>query len=149
MQPTRLFTAGALAALAALAACGETAPRPSSAQTARATSAAAPPAAVGTRFDGRYTGTGTLTSSRSNDCGALSQNRSVTVVNGNATYVVDQVRNVVVTGPVQADGAVSMTSTSDSSSRVNGRIQDGEFRGEYNSRACQRTLQLRRGAPRN
>ncbi len=134
-----------LGAAALLAACDNTAPGATAAASARAVSAAAPPAAVGTRFDGRYVGTGTLSASRATECGAQTQNRSITVLNGNATYVVDQIRNIIVTGPVQPDGAVSLTGTSDSSSRVTGRIQGREFRGEYASRTCVRQLLLRRG----
>lgn len=143
MTRFRLPAITALAALASLAACADT-PGANPAQTARAVSAAAPPAAVGTRFDGRYVGSGTLSTSTSTVCGAQTQTRSITVVNGNATYVVDQVRNIVVTGAVQADGAVSMAGTSDASSRVVGRILEGEFRGEYSSSTCRRTLLLRR-----
>jgi hypothetical protein len=68
------------------------------------------------------------------------------VVNGNATYVVDQHRNIVVTGPVQPDGAVALTGATDLSSRVQGRIQDRTFAGEYVSSACVRSLELRRAA---
>lgn len=148
MIRTRLMLLPALAigAAALLTACADMPAGATPGATARAVSAAAPPAAVGTRFDGRYIGSGTLTMSRSSDCGAQSQNnRSITVINGNATYVVDQLRNIVVSGQVQPDGAISMTGTSDGSSRVTGRIQGREFRGEYASRGCVRQLVLRRG----
>lgn len=145
MFPQRLIPALTLGAASLLGACSETSTGASPAQTARAVSAAAPPAAVGTRFDGRYVGSGTLTMSRAPECGAQTQTRSITVVNGNATYVVDQVRNIIVTGQVQPDGSVSMAGTTDSSSRVIGRIQGREFRGDFQSRTCSRSLVLRRG----
>ena len=143
--PLRMISRSFLGAIALLAGCADTSPRGATpAATARAVSAAAPPAAVGTRFDGRYVGQGMLTNSRSNDCGAQQQTRSITVVNGNATYVVDQHRNIVVTGPVQGDGSVALTGGTDRTSRVQGRIQDGSFSGEYVSTACVRSLELRR-----
>ena len=145
IAPLRMISLSALGAAALLAGCADTqrgAATP--AATARAISAAAPPAAVGTRFDGRYVGSAALTNSRSNVCGAQQQTRSITVVNGNATYVVDQHRNIIVTGPVQRDGSVALTGGTDLSSRVEGRIEDGSFSGQYVSSACVRSLELRR-----
>lgn len=139
----RLFALSILGAASLLPGCAETPRGATPAATARAVSAA-PPAAVGTRFDGRYTGSGVLTNSRNNNCGAQQQTRSVVVVNGNASYVVDQDRNIVVSGPVQSDGSVSLTSATDLSSRVEGRFQDRAFTGEYRSYSCVRTLDLRR-----
>jgi hypothetical protein len=135
-------------AAALLLGCGNTPRGATPAETARAISTAAPPAAIGTRFDGRYVGFVVLTNGRSYVCGGQQQLRSITVVNGNATYVVDQYRNIVVTGPVQPDGTVSLTGGTDLSSRVQGRIQDGRFSGEYISSACVRSLELRRRAAR-
>jgi hypothetical protein len=91
-----------LGAAALLASCSDIPRGATPAETARAISAAAAPAAVGTRFDGRYVGPAVLTNSRSNACGAQQQTRSITVVNGNATYIVDQYRNTVADRPSSA-----------------------------------------------
>jgi hypothetical protein len=146
--PLRMISRSCLGAIALLAGCADTSPRGATpAATARAVSAAAPPAAVGTRFDGRYVGPAVLTNSRSNACGAQQQRRSITVVNGNVTYVVDQYRNLVVTGPVQRDGSVELVGATDLSSRVQGRMQDGSFSGQFVSSACVRSLDLHRAGP--
>ena len=142
--PMRMLTLLPVGAAALLTGCADTSRRSTAAETARAISAAAPPAAVGTRFDGRYVGPAVLTNSRSNACGPQQQRRSITVVNGNATYIVDEHRNLVVTGPVQRDGSVALTGATDLSSRVQGRMQDGSFSGEFLSSACVRSLELRR-----
>ena len=144
--PLRMLSLLSLGATALLPGCADTSRGATSAGTARMISAAAAPAAVGTRFDGRYVGSAVLTNSRSNACGAQQQTRSITVVNGNATYVVDQHRNIVVTGPVQQDGSMALTGVTDLSSRVQGQIRDGSLTGQYVGSACVRSLELRRAA---
>jgi len=140
----RLLPVAAFGLAALLSGCGDTSSGTTPAQTARATSAAMPPAAVGTRFDGRYVGTGTLTVSRGSVCGPQSMPRSITVVNGNATFVIDQNRGASASGAIQADGSVSMASQQEATT-VTGRFQGGAFNGEMRGTACTRTLQLRRG----
>lgn len=142
-MPAGLLSVVVLASL--LTACDQA---PASAPNARAISAAAAPAPAGNRFDGRYTGVGTLTYSRGSACGPQTLNRSVTVVNGNATFIIDGNRGSSATGAIQADGTVTMTSTQEATS-VSGRFQGNAFTGEMRATTCHRTLELRRGAARS
>lgn len=138
-----LTTFAVLAALPLLAGC-ETGGRQSSAQVAAAAASASGPGPAGTRFDGRYSGPSNLTVGRGNACGSQTGTRTITVRNGVAAMVYDSLQGRSASGPVQADGSVTLRGESDLNTGITGRFANGRFTGELRSGQCVRALNLPR-----
>lgn len=130
----------AFLALPLLAGCDNA----SGSSTGSGATAAAAAGPAGTRFDGRYVGQATLTSSGRAACGAPVQARSMVVQNGVARMVVG-ISSQTVTGPVGADGSVAIAGET----VIRGRIENGVFTGTQQSQSCGRSLNLTRQAARS
>jgi hypothetical protein len=149
MTPRTLVLA--LLAPCLLAACAnETAiPEATDAAAARAsTAAASKPAAPVTAFDGSYTGRLTLNPDRTRACPpAPQEDRSITVRQGRATFLIDPAVRHVLTGAIGASGDVRMADALDRTIATTGIFTNDRFQGEHRNGLCTYTVLMnKRGA---
>jgi len=133
--------AAALVSASLLVACAQNSANPPVGATPATASIAGP---AGARFDGRYTGVADQTMNRNSTCGPQQIPQALMISNGNARYVVDRTRNIIATGPVQADGSITLTSDAGGNNTVTGKVENDVFTGNYRSTGCGRSLSLRK-----
>jgi hypothetical protein len=142
MTPRTLVLA--LLAPCLLAACAnETAiPEATDAGAARTASAAAgPPAAPVTAFDGTYTGRLTLNPDRTRACPpSPAEERSITVRQGRASFLIEPAVRHVLTGAVGTSGDVRMADSLDRTIATTGIFANGRFQGEHRNGLCSYTV---------
>jgi len=141
---TRAPVGVAAAALTVLlAACaGEERP-PATARVARATPAAAAPAAPVTRFDGYYAGPLALLPDRTRRCPeAPLIEREITVRNGRASLLYNPQVQQALTGTVREDGSVRMADSLDRTIATSGVFDGDGFLGEHRSGLCAYSVRM-------
>jgi hypothetical protein len=142
MTPRTLLLA--LLAPCLLDACAnETAiPEATDAAAARTTAAAASkPGAPVTAFDGSYVGRITLNPDRTRACPQTPpEDRSITVRQGRATFLIDPEVRHVLTGAVGASGDVRMSDSLDRTIATTCIFANDRFQGEHRNGLCSYTV---------
>jgi hypothetical protein len=141
MTPRTLLLA--LLAPCLLAACAnETAiPEATDAAAGRAAATASKPAAPVTAFDGTYSGRLTLNPDRTRACPpAPQEDRSITVRQGRATFLIEPAVRYVLTGAVGASGDVRMADSLDRTIATTGVFANDRFQGEHRNGLCRYTV---------
>lgn len=111
------------------------------AATRTATAAASPPSAPVTAFDGTYAGRITLNPDRTRACPPTPpDDRTITVRQGRATFLIEPSVRHVLTGAVGASGDVRMADSLDRSIATTGIFADGRFQGEHRNGLCRYTV---------
>ena len=117
---------------------------PEATDTAAAKSAAAtasPPSAPVTAFDGTYVGRITLNPDRTRACPPTPQEeRSITVRQGRATFLIEPAVRHVLSGAVGASGDVRMADSLDRTIATTGIFANNRFQGEHRNGLCTYTV---------
>ncbi|TDH58296.1 hypothetical protein E2C06_33335 [Dankookia rubra] len=142
MTPRTLLLA--LLAPCLLAACANetTIPEATDAAVGRAAAtAASTPAAPVTAFDGSYGGRMTLNPDRTRACPAAAQeDRTITVRQGRASFLIEPAVRHVLTGAVGASGDVRMSDSLDRTIATTGIFANDRFQGEHRNGLCSYTV---------
>jgi hypothetical protein len=142
MTPRTLLLA--LLAPSLLAACANETSIPEatdSAATRTTTGAASQPAAPPTAFDGTYAGRMTLNPDRTRACPPTPQEeRSITVRQGRASFLIEPAVRHVLTGAVGASGDVRMADSLDRTIATTGVFANDRFQGEHRNGLCSYTV---------
>ena len=150
MTPRTLFLA--LLAPCLLAACANETAIPEATDTAAAarttaTAAASKPGVPVTAFDGSYVGRITLNPDRTRACPSTPQeDRTITVRQGRATFLIDPEVRHVLTGAVGASGDVRMSDSLDRAIATTGIFADDRFQGEHRNGLCSYTVLMNKRA---
>ncbi|WP_431272753.1 hypothetical protein [Dankookia sp. P2] len=142
MSPRTLLLA--LLAPCLLAACANETTIPEATDTAASRAAAATaskPAAPVTTFDGTYAGRMTLNPDRTRACPPSPlEERSITVRQGRASFLIEPSVRHVLTGAVGPSGDVRMADSLDRTIATTGIFANERFQGEHRNGLCNYTV---------
>lgn len=149
MPPRTLLLA--LIAPGLLAACVNETTIPEATDTAAtrtASAASSPPTAPVTAFDGTYSGRLTLNPDRTRACPASPQeDRSITVRQGRANFLIEPSVRYTLTGAVGASGDVRMSDSLDRTIATTGVFANDRFQGEHRNGLCSYTVLMTKRGP--